>query len=64
MNSDRILLGILGLQLTLITGLSALIDLMKPHQELFAGDGAVFAVLMWLSIFITLYGIFRARVDS
>ncbi|NGM67461.1 hypothetical protein G6M89_00305 [Natronolimnobius sp. AArcel1] len=62
MNSDKILLGILGLQITLVTGLSALIDLMKP-QELFTGDGAVFAALMWLSIFITLYGIFRVRSD-
>lgn len=63
MDSDKILCGIFGLQITLVAGLSALIDLMKP-QELFAGDGAVFAALMWISIGITLYGFLIGRVDS
>ncbi|ELY52791.1 hypothetical protein [Natronolimnohabitans innermongolicus] len=57
MGNNEILLGILGLQIAIIAGITAILEELAPAAE----GGMV--VLMWASILITLLGFLVGRVE-
>ncbi|ELY44117.1 hypothetical protein [Natronorubrum bangense] len=58
MASDKILIGILGLQIAVIAGTVAIIQELAPAAE------GTMVMLMWGSILITLSGFLIGRVDN
>ena len=56
MNSDKILVGILGLQIAVVAGITAVIEETAPAAE------GTMVVLMWASILITLFAFLVGRV--
>ncbi|MCU4744816.1 hypothetical protein [Natronoglomus mannanivorans] len=57
MDSNKILLGILGLQIAVLAGITAVIQELAP-----AAEGRM-VVLMWASILITLSGFLIGRLE-